>query len=74
MLHPDRPVILFYIAHCHSDLTWYLSVDTAKQSANENRVREPSSRVPGKPGRLSVPGNRLSLVKTPTERECAITE
>jgi hypothetical protein len=42
MLHPDRPAILFYIAHCHSDLTWYLSVDTARQSANENRVREPT--------------------------------
>jgi hypothetical protein len=56
---PNRPAILFYVARCHSDLSWFLAVET-RQSANENRVREP--------------GNVLSLVKTPTECECAITE
>jgi hypothetical protein len=40
-------------------LSWFLAVET-RQSANENRVRKP--------------GNVLSLVKTPTECECAITE
>jgi hypothetical protein len=64
---PNRPAILFYVARCHSDLSWFLAVET-RQSANETRARDPGPGIAGKPG------NVFTLVKTPAECECAITE
>jgi hypothetical protein len=59
--HRHQPPIIFYVARCHDDLSWFLSVDTSMQGANENRTTDSGPHVAGKPG------NRLSLVKTPTE-------
>jgi hypothetical protein len=59
--HPNQPPIIFYVARCHDDLSWFLSVDTSRQGANENRMRDSGPHFAGKPR------NGLSLVKTPTE-------
>jgi hypothetical protein len=52
---PNRPAIIFYVARCHSDLSWYLSVDT-RLVANEHRMVTSGAHAAGKPG------NRLRLV------------
>ena len=59
--HPNQPPIIFYVARCHDDLSWFLSVDTSRQGANENRMEDSGTRVAAKPRNL------FSLVKTPTE-------
>jgi hypothetical protein len=58
---PNQPPIIFYVARCHDDLSWFLAVDTSRQGANESRMKESGPHVAGKWR------NRLSLVKTPTE-------
>jgi hypothetical protein len=59
--YPNQPSIIFYVARCHDDLSWFLAVDTSRQGANENRMKASGPRVAGRPR------NRLSLVETPTE-------
>jgi hypothetical protein len=34
----NRHTVLFYIARCHGDLTWYLSMNTSTPAANDNGV------------------------------------
>jgi hypothetical protein len=60
--HSHRPAILFYVAHCHSDLSWYLAVET-RQVANEHLITHPGARVAGKLR------NRLRLVNHPSAED-----
>jgi hypothetical protein len=59
--HPNQPPIIFYVARCHDDLSWFLSLDTSSQGANEDRTEDSGPRVAGKPRNL------FSLVKIPRE-------
>jgi hypothetical protein len=62
MLEPlGRRTIIFFIARCHGDLSWYLSVDTSKLAANDNDLARTGAAGADKPV------SRLRVVETPTE-------
>jgi hypothetical protein len=57
----SRRTVLFYIARCHSDLTWYLSMNTLTPAANDNGVAYIRARL------IDNPRSRLRLLTTPAE-------
>jgi len=56
-----RRTVLFYVARCHGDLTWYLSMNTLTPAANDIGVASISTAGPYKPTR------HLQLVTSPSE-------
>jgi hypothetical protein len=57
----NRHTVLFYVARCHGDLTWYLSMDTLTPAANDNGVVYIRARVAENPRR------RLRLFVSPSD-------
>jgi hypothetical protein len=57
----SRSTVLFYIARCHGDLTWYLSMNTLTPAANDNGVAYIRSRV------AETPRRRLRLLTSPSD-------
>jgi hypothetical protein len=57
----NRHTVLFYVARCHADLTWYLSMDTLTPPANDNGVVYIRARVAENPRR------RLRLFVSPSD-------
>jgi hypothetical protein len=57
----NRRTVLFYIARCHGDLTWYLSMNTLTPAANDNGVAYIRARVTENPRR------RLRLLTSPSD-------
>jgi len=57
----NRRTVLFYIARCHGDLTWYLSMNTLTPAANDNGVAYIRTHVAENPRR------RLRLLTSPPD-------
>jgi hypothetical protein len=57
----NRRSVLFYIARCHGELTWYLSMDTLARAANDNGISYIGTGLPDKPYRF------LRLLTSPAE-------